>query len=74
MIKISYCVVLLAAVAVLTVKADDNDSLDDPKHEVKIEILSKPPGCDKERKSQRGDVLTTDYVGYFPGGKKFDST
>jgi hypothetical protein len=31
-----------------------------------------PPTCD--RKSKEGDVLTTDYVGYFPGGKKFDST
>jgi hypothetical protein len=31
-----------------------------------------PPNCNK--RSKQNMVLTTNYIGYFPDGKKFDST
>ncbi|XP_021958968.1 FK506-binding protein 2-like [Folsomia candida] len=39
---------------------------------VSITVVYLPPNC--TRKSKDGDQLTTNYVGYFPDGKKFDST
>lgn len=39
---------------------------------VEIEQLSVPSDC--KDKSETGDILTTDYIGKFPNGEKFDST
>lgn len=39
---------------------------------VEIEVLYEPSNC--TYRSQMKDMLTTDYIGKFPDGKKFDST
>jgi len=64
--------VIFIAKILCDTKPEVEDYLNDPKKEVKIEILEVPKDC--TRKSQRGDICTTDYVGYFPDGKEFDST